>query len=483
MLFSGPEMIRRSEKTMPLNQVFDRFVKDAPLSVMMQGTLENIFHPDLINDLFERTATVQYTRDLLFSTVMDTMTLVACGIYKTPHAVYQDNKSWFPVSVTSLYNKLQGVETAVSAEFVRYTAARVGNVIRALGGALPPLLPGYMVKILDGNALAATEHRLKETRDQSAAPLPGKSLVVLDPQLMMAVDVFPCEDGHAQERSLLALVLATILAGELWIEDRNFCTLGFLFGIERKKAFFLVREHKNLPWQAIGKLRYVGRTQTGEVWEQTVRLEDESGDILFARRVVIKLDEPTRDGETEIALLCNVWDNKVDALQLAELYRKRWTIETLFLVLTEALSCENPGLNYPKAALFGFCMALVAYNVLALVKAALRVVHGGQLIEQTLSLYYVVSSLGRNYGGMMIALPEEEWADFRRLDAVGLAAVLRELAGQVDLTRYTKHPRGLKKPPPKRHYDPKHPHVSTAKILEQRRQSKNKPTNQSSPTC
>src|SRR5437868_7765818 len=127
MLNSGREMVRRREKTMPLNQVFDRFVKDAPLSVMVQGTLENIFHPDLINDLFERTAQVQYTRDLLFSTVTDAMTLVACGIYKSPHAVYQDNKDWFPVSVTSLYNKLQGVEAAVSAELVRYSAVRLGD--------------------------------------------------------------------------------------------------------------------------------------------------------------------------------------------------------------------------------------------------------------------------------------------------------------------------------------------------------------------
>jgi hypothetical protein len=71
-------------------------------------------------------------------------------------------------------------------------------------------------------------------------------------------------------------------------------------------------------------------------------------------------------------------------------------------------------------------MALGAYNALAVVKAALRVVQGGQAIEQTLSLDYVVSSLGRNYGGMRIALPEWEWADCRRRDADGLAALLGE---------------------------------------------------------
>jgi IS4 transposase len=457
---------------MLFDQVLARFAQDGPLSVMVQGTLENIFHPELINDLFEQTAQRQYTRHLLFSTVVDTMTLVACGIYKTPHAVYQDHPDWFGVSVTSLYNKLQGVEPTVSAELVRYAANRIGDVIRVLGAELPALLPGYTVKILDGNALAATEHRLEELRQSSAAPLPGKSLVVLDPARMLAVDVFPCEDGHAQERALLGQVLATVQAGELWIEDRNFCTLGWLFGIERKAAFFLVREHKGLPWQAVSQLRYAGRSETGEVFEQTVRLEDEAGNLLFARRVVIRLDKPTRDGETEVVLLSNVWDNRVDAVALAELYRQRWSIETLFLVLTEALTCENPGLNYPKAALFGFCMALLAYNILALVKAALRVVYGGQVIEQVLSLYYVVSSVSRDYNGMMIAISEEQWLAFRALTVEELAAVLCQLAQQVNLARYRKHPRGVKKPPPPRHYDPKHPHVSTAKVLEQRKQQK-----------
>src|SRR4051812_16036937 len=219
---------------MPLNQVFERFVRSAPLSVMVQGTLENIFHPDLIDDLFRRTAQRQYENQLLFSTVVDTMTLVACGIYKTPHAVYQDHQDWFEVSVTSLYNKLQGVETEVSAELVRYSASRIAAVIQSLGATLPELLPGYAVKILDGNALAGTDHRLQESRQNSAALLPGKSLVVLDPQLLLAVNVFPCEDGHAPETSPLPAGLLSVEAGELWLEDRHFCNLVLLVGLVRQ---------------------------------------------------------------------------------------------------------------------------------------------------------------------------------------------------------------------------------------------------------
>jgi hypothetical protein len=93
------------------------------------------------------------------------------------------------------------------------------------------VLEGYRVKILDGNHLAATERRLAVLRSINSAPLPGHALVILDPALMLAIDVFACEDGHAQERTLLSRVLATVVSGDLWMADRNFCTLGFLFGL------------------------------------------------------------------------------------------------------------------------------------------------------------------------------------------------------------------------------------------------------------
>ncbi|MGB5065136.1 MAG: hypothetical protein WBQ37_15475 [Candidatus Competibacter sp.] len=57
-----------------------------------------------------------------------------------------------------------------------HSAAQAGALIAAVGGIRPGLLTGYRVKILDGNGLAGREHRLAETRSQTAAPLPGKAL-------------------------------------------------------------------------------------------------------------------------------------------------------------------------------------------------------------------------------------------------------------------------------------------------------------------
>jgi len=105
---------------------------------------------------------------------------------------------------------------------VRYASAQVSQIIESLGGTNPAPLSGYRLKLLDGNCIEKTEYRIKELRTLSAGPLPGKSLVVYDPVLRLPIDVFACEDGHAQERSLPKTVLSTIQANNAWVADRNF---------------------------------------------------------------------------------------------------------------------------------------------------------------------------------------------------------------------------------------------------------------------
>ena len=105
-------------------------------------------------------------------------------------------------------------------------------------------------------------------------------------------------------------------------------------------------------------------------------------------------------------------------------------------------------LGYPKAALFGFCVALVAYNVLAVVKAALRSAHGNETID--LSGYYLAGNIARTYDGMLIAVTPQDWAVFHAMPLVQFADVLLQLAANVKLAKFRKHRRGPKKTQPKR---------------------------------
>jgi hypothetical protein len=387
------------------------------------------------------------------------------------HAAYRQAEATLPVSDQSIYNKLQCVELAVSAALVQDSAQRVAPVIDALDARLPALLPGYRVRILDGNHLAATEHRLKELRFSWAAPLPGTVLAVLDQERRTVTDVIPLEDAHAQERSVLDQVLAVVRTNDVWVADRNCCTLNFLLGIRKRGGFFVIRQHGQLHGELLGKRVSRGRTDTGRVYEQRLRLRTDDGKVLEVRRVTVVLDTPTQEGDTELHLLTNLSAKKVSAAKVAEVYRQRWTIEGVFFEASQTLSCEIDTLCYPKAALFAFCLGLVACNAVALLKAALRAVHGAERITTKVSAYYLALEIQQTHRGMMVALPLPLWERFATLTAKGMAAVLRAMAGHVQLERYRKTTRGPKKPPPKRTKYKNGEHVATFRVIADRKKA------------
>jgi hypothetical protein len=448
-----------------LGKVFAHFVEKSPISVMVRGTLERVLGADQLDAWFARTAQKQYTRTVLFSTVYDILSQVVFRIKPSVRAAYRDHEDQVGASLISLYNKLNGVETHTSAALVRYSATEFTPLIEQLDGARAPWLPGYRVKIIDGHCIEASDRRLKVLREVQGGALPGKSLVVYEPMQGLVTDVFPCEDGHAQERSLFGAVLETVQAGDLWIQDRNFCTCAWLCEIDHRGAAFITRQHEGLPCEPVNVLRSVGRIETGRVAEQRVQVRDAQGHTHLFRRIQVQLDQATRDGDRVLYLLTNLPVRKASAKRVARLYRKRWTLETAFQHLEAYFHSEINTLGYPKAALFGFCLALVAYNMLAVVMAALRSVHGEATIDHGLSLYYVAHEIAQTYHGMMIAIPENEWRIFTRMTPAEMVATLWLLAEQVRLAAYRKSSRGPKKPRPKHQGTPKVPHVSTAKLL------------------
>lgn len=455
---------------MILREMVERFEKRAPICTMIRAAMENVLAAERLDALFEDAADRQENKTLLFSTVADLMGLVACKIHPSVHAAYQAKQEQVGVTAKAVYDKLQRMETGVSRAVVKETAARMGEIIDKTGGACSGLVRGYRVKILDGNHLRRTERRIGELRELNIAPLPGHCVVVLDPRQKLAIDVFPCEDAHAQERTLLPAVLETVQPRDLWIGDRNFCTTGFLDGIQKRLGYFVIRQHAgNLRWELIGKRRTAGRTETGRVYEQSLRLlaADGSG-LATLRRITVVLDQPTRDGEQEIHVLTNL-PRKITALRVAELYRQRWTIETAFQEVAQNLQGEIETLGYPKAALFAFCMALVAYNVLSVVQAALRAAHGEEVVAERVSFFYLCDEVAATYRGLLIAIPDEYWQrTYANLTPAQLARKLVRIAQQINLSRYRKHKRGPKKPKPllnKKHRG----HASTARILQKHR--------------
>jgi hypothetical protein len=468
---------------MILQEVFEQFAQHSPATVMFRAVAEYAFSHDQIDELFRTHAQQQWENELLFSTAVELLGLAVTGKAPSLHAAYRARQEQIPVSVKSVYNKLNATEPLIARALVREPARRLTEVLRRMNparpGPNPPLLPGYRVKILDGKHLDGTQHRLQETRTTHAAPLPGLLLAVLDPQLSLVLDVFPEEDAYSQERSLLPGLYETIQANDLWIADRNFCTTGALFTIAGKQAFFLIRQHgSTLHGKTLqGRRRLVGRCETGTVYEQTMEIlnpepQEDQAKRMLVRRLTLELDQPTRDGETEIHLLTNL-PARVDAIRLAKLYRERWQIEQLLGEISQCFEGEIDTLCHPPAALLAFCLALMTYNIQSVLKGAIQQAHGEQVKVPGLSTYYLADEISGVYGGMMISLPAEYWTgEFSEQSSQEMAEFLLETASRVPVARFRKTTRGERKEPPQRTGGNRDRHVSTARLLAARKKTK-----------
>jgi hypothetical protein len=458
-----------------LGQVFDGFVDESPVSVMFRGTLENIFSSERLDAIFEANAEKQISGDLAFSTCTGLLGLVTTRIQPSVNAAYAKNVEDVGVSVQSVYNKLNGIELAVSEALVRETAADIKGIVEAMNATLEGPVPGYDVRIVDGNHLGGTDHRIKELRDLGDAPLPGHTVAVLNPHVELIEDLIACEDGHANQKPLYVMLLDQVQRGQCWIGDRDYSTMEFMFGIKQRKAYFIIRQHGLVKGKLVGRRRRVGETDTGTVYEQSIQLTNDDGEIFTMRRITVELNTKTRDGDTEIHLLTNL-PKRVSASRIAEAYRRRWTIETAFAKLTQDLHCELNTLGYPKAALFSFCVAVVMYNALSTVIAALRVTHpevatsesrtSGR--ERTFSFYYLADEISGVARGMAIAIPAECWTDaFASLTTKQMAKRLLWLARRVDVKQFLTNPYGPKVRKKKPKTTTRGGHVSTHRVLQQ----------------
>ena len=183
----------------------------------------------------------------------------------------------------------------------------------------------------------------------------------------------------------------------------------------------------------------------------------------------VYLKKKTRDGDTHIAIITDLPKGSASADIIAKLYRGRWKIETSFQELEKFWNSEINSLGYPPAALFGFCVALVSHIILAVVKAALSSAHGNDIVDNKLSGYYLADEISGTYRGMQVAIEEEEWKVFQKASLAEAIKLLKQLASNVKIASFLKSTRGPKKPVVKQKADPKHPHVSIAKILAARK--------------
>jgi Transposase DDE domain len=452
---------------MTADEILERFTGQAPVAAMVRGLVGHLFAPDTLNPIPAGHELFTYTRSIAFADLVALMTDVVFRVHPSVRAAYRHSKAArAAATLKSFYEKVNHVEPAVCRALVRRLGGPCAEVIAALDPP-PPAPPGSLRwRTLDGNTLAPSQRR-PDGLEGTYAPLPGRALVLRDNATGLFVDVLACPDAYTNERALVGQLADWWRAGDVVAADSNFCTEELFRQTAARGAFLVARHHGSVGLHPLGPARRVGRTDAGEVWEQPVRY---AGTDLAMRCVTVRLDRPTRAGDTEVRLLTLLPADRADARAVAAGYRDRRTIEAAFQELEAAVRSEVDTLAYPAAALFAFSLGLVLCNLLQVVRVALD--RAAAPAAEPVSGVLLGQEVAAYLAGLLLldapaAWPQADW------DAGRVAAWLRDRAGGVDRAHYARRRRGPKPKKPWRHRRRPSGHASTARILHRR--SKNRP--------
>ena len=452
-----------------IEELIDRYAEQAPAALMFRTMFARVFSDEKLDQVFWDHRERQVEGDLLFSALIRLLVPVVSGSKPSVHASYQ--ASDLDVSRQAIYGKLQGVESNVSAGLVRAPVEELHRIQEKAGICREDVVPGYHTYVIDGKKFDGTEHRLKETRRLSSAPLPGMVVTLFDTRSAMFVDV-ECEaDAYRCERKIVEPMLDRLEAGAVYLADRNFCDGPLISGFIKAGAFYVVRHHGRSPsWREIpGKERKAKGTDSrkGKVYEQEIEVRLADGSWKSVRRITVKLKTATRNKDKELHILSNL-PKSVSAATISDAYADRWTIETSLGYLAQALNAEINTLCYPAAAQLCFCLALTLFNMMSTLKAVLLEHSPEEKKPADLSYYYLAHEIAESHVGMKIAIDDEHWRLYSEMTITQFVAFLKQVARVAKLRRYKKHTRGPKKPPPKRKSGRGRPHVSTQRILDAR---------------
>src|SRR5205823_1272380 len=103
------------ETRMLLSQPLQAFVDRSPLSVMVNATLERVFDPEALEEVFQHHAQRQYTKVLTFAHCVRVLSDVVYRQVPSVGAWYQAFGAELPVTRQALYDKLKHTDLPVAA--------------------------------------------------------------------------------------------------------------------------------------------------------------------------------------------------------------------------------------------------------------------------------------------------------------------------------------------------------------------------------
>lgn len=170
-------------------------------------------------------------------------------------------------------------------------------------------------------------------------------------------------------------------AGSYYVMDKAYIDFGRLHRIQIAGAFFIMRAKENFKFVRLSS-RPVDKS-TGLKCDQTVRLKNHKVSLAYPG-TIRRLKYYDTEMEMEFVFITNNFE--ISALDVARLYKYRWTIELFFKWIKQHLKVKafwGHSFNAVKTQIY---IAMITYLLVALVKHQLKLKQTQYEILQILSI-------------------------------------------------------------------------------------------------
>ncbi|PQV46069.1 IS4 family transposase [Paraburkholderia sp. BL21I4N1] len=414
------------------------------MAVMARLVMQWALHAESLDDPLgkeEADGDGEPPRELLLSMIVQAMTQIAARLNRSRDGLAEAPEDT-AAQLTALHDRMSRVRPQWGRSLVRDSAGLLLPVAPPPSELRSQAGGDLRVRVLDGVSMSAAMRCMPgparcvhviASADAQAGAMDGPCVLpVYDPERALIVDLLPYERGLVHERAFAAQLVESVRPGELWILDGHFNPAAILAGWPSDGSLFIMQEHGCAPaYRVLGESSEAGWLDGTPVREQAIGLPAECGASPVFRRIEWHRHDAQGDTPRRVAILTNVPATTRDALQIVQLAARTWR-DTLPLPLDAVREAAAFGVIAARAAPLASGIVALAYNVFS---AMIGVVKNALDLDERDSErlpQHMASGIEGAYGGMMIALPPDNWRRYDRLPDAALREIARHLAVHVD---------------------------------------------------
>jgi hypothetical protein len=443
------------------NLTVGEILKRMPLAQACYEIMGQVFSGALLDDVWERGRGNGYERKLTFKMVVELVESALLRHHGSGRKSFDEAQEAkrLTASRTATYGKLGRIPLAVSVGLLQSGSEELGKLVPegVFANPLPKCFDEFQVLVADGKIVKRLPHLLKLLRGARAAVLGGKASVLLDMRTRLALGVAVSGDGYADELALTRQILDMRhgLHGDsrpiLMVLDRLYCNREIPALCLQNGSHFIIRFGGNMKFREDPEQtsRESQDAQGHVVVERRGYVNVRRGAPLYVRQVTCQL------GKDKVLRVITdlVNEKQYPAVAVLEAYRGRWSIESVFHLVTKTFGLNRLIVTTPQGTVFQLAFCLLLHNIVQTLKLILAE-QSGHPVER-ISTQKLLEDVDEQLIAMHVMLPIHVIVGQFQLttpqSAVQVLNRLRILLKGLWRPRWMKAPKQRRNPPtPKR---------------------------------